>query len=235
MSTYAELQTAITDVSKNKYIVTDSSITIASRINTAVTEIAGGVRMPSGEISPPLPYLFDTDTIATTANAYADLPDTYHRNLFYVSDSSGFKIEPVRGGNYYSFMLFLKQATKKDLSASGPVSIVCVKGDKLYYQAIPSVSTNLSVMFYRKPVDMTLDSDTPDGIPEHLQLRLIKHRVGYNLANDMVDGTERMIQYHEKEFYKAMQDLIDFVGYPDAEPEYYGNDMGFIDYGVCDR
>ena len=77
---------------------------------------------------------------------------------------------PVRGGNYYNFMLFMNQATKKDLSSSGDVDIVCVKGSRLYYQSIPSASVNLTVMFYRKPVDMALVTDTPDGIPSQFNL-----------------------------------------------------------------
>jgi len=65
-------------------------------------------------------------------------------------------------------------------------------------------------------------------------MRLIKHRVGFQLANEMVDGTERMIQYHEAEFYKAMQDLVDHIGYHDAGPEYYGSGSDFVDLGICD-
>ena len=88
MPTLEELITEITDISKNKYIQTASDITLTSRINASVNDIAAGIRLPDGRTSPPLPDLFETDTIATTVHAYADLPSTYQRNLFYVSDSA---------------------------------------------------------------------------------------------------------------------------------------------------
>ena len=235
MATYTDLSTAIMDISKNKYIQTASSVSLLSRINQAVAEIAGGIRMPNGEMSPPLPALFKSDTVATTAYPYVTMPATYQRALIYVVDPNGLQIKPPTGGNYYSWTLFMDRVIKKDLSSVGEVDLVCVKGSVLYYQSIPSVSVNLSVVFYRKPVAMAGGgTETPDGIPEHLQMRLIKHRVGFQLANEMVDGTERMIQYHEAEFYKAMQDLVDHIGYHDAGPEYYGSGSDFVDLGICD-
>jgi len=233
MATLLELQTAILDISKNHYIQTESSVLLIARINEAVTTIAGGIRMPNGAISPPLPDLYESAVVATTVNAYASLPATYQRNVFYVADSSGDRILPPRNGSYYSFMQFLNNASKKDLSSTGSVYDVCVKGSKLYYQAIPSVSENLTVMFYRKPVDMALNTDTPDGIPSHLQTRLIKHYVGEQLAQEMVDGTQAMAAYHKTMFYTAMQDLVDFIGI-DAEPVYYSSNSDFYDLGVCD-
>lgn len=233
MATLLELQTAILDISKNHYIQTESSIALSIRINEAVTTIAGGIRMPDGIISPPLPDLYQSAAVATTVNAYASLPATYQRNVFYIADSSGDRLLPPRGGGYYSFMQFLNNAVKKDLSSSGAVSDVCVKGSKLYYQGIPGVSVNLTVMFYRKPVDMALNTDVPDGIPSHLQTRLIKHYVGEQLAYEMVDGTGEMAAYHKTMFYTAMQDLIDFIGI-DAEPVYYNSNSDIIDLGVCD-
>ena len=234
MATLLELQTAILDISKNHYIQTESDVVLSSRINNAVNDIAGGIRMPNGEISPPLPDLYKSAIVATSLTLpYVALPIDYMRNLFCVIDNSGNKIEPPRGGNYYSFMLFLKSIGSLDLSEKGSVYRACVKGSKLYYQGIPSVSVNLTVLYYRKPVAMSLETETPDGIPEHLQIRLIKHYVGHQLAREMVDGTDKMAAYHESEFYKAMIDLTDFIGITEAAPEYYGSD-GLEDAGACD-
>ena len=235
MATLLELQTAILDISKNHYIQTESDVVLSSRINNAVNDIAGGIRMPNGEISPPLPDLYKSDTVATSLTLpYAALPADYMRNLFCAIDNSGNKIRPPRGGNYYSFMLFLKSISSLDLSEKGAVYRACVKGSKLYYQGIPSVSVNLAVLYYRKPVAMSLETDIPDGIPDHLQTRLIKHYVGHQLAREMVDGTDRIATYHESEFYKAMIDLTDFIGITEAAPEYYGSGESYEDYGRCD-
>lgn len=236
MATNLEIQTAILDVSKNHFIQTSSDISLQSRINTAVTEIAGGIRLPNGEITSPLPDLYSSGTVATATDAaYESLPDTYQRNVFYIADDSGDRILPPNGGDYNSFGLFLDKIQEKDLSESGIIYHVAVKGTNLYYQGIPTASEDLTVHFYRKPVDMSENTDTPDGIPAQFQLRLVKHYVCRQLANEMVDGTERMVNYHDIEFYKAAIDLQDFIGDLDAEPVYYsgGND-NFVDAGICD-
>lgn len=195
-----------------------------SRINNAVSMIAGGVRMPDG-ISPPLPDLYSSAVVETTTNAYADLPATYQRHVFYIVNPNSEKIAPPQGGDYYSFLLFLKQATKKDLSSTGTVTEVAVKGTKLYYQGIPAAAADLTVNFYRKPVDMLADDSTPDGIPDHLQRRLIVNYVVKEIYGEAVKRdktTHDKLNYHATEFFSAMQDLIDFIG-ADDEPMYIGS------------
>ena len=235
MATLLQLQTAILDISKNHYIQTDSDVDLTDRINAAVTAIAAGIRMPNGQISPPLPDLFTILTVATATDAaYKTLGATYQRGVFQVIDSIGDKIAPPSGGNYYSFNLFLNRLQKKDMTENGSIYICAVKGTNLYYQGIPSVSEDLTVYAYRKPVDMSGSSDTPDGIPDQFQTKLIKHYVGWELANEMVDGLADKQTYHQNEFYKVMDELIDFIG-EDSEPEYYHSEYdGVNDLGVCD-
>jgi len=224
MATLAQLTSAIDSV-----IQDDSYSDFTDRINDAVNNIAGGIRMPDGGTSPPLPDLFTTATISTTVNAYADLPTDYQRGVFFVVDSSGDRINPVDGGNYYSFMLFLNGCYKKDLTETGQVTRTCVRGRKLYYQGIPSAAADLMVMYYKTPTAMINEGNEPEGIPEHLQKRLIKHYVCKEIFGEgLEDGAEARgvgTKYHEGKFYDAMIDLIDFVGI-DAEPEYYASNDG---------
>jgi hypothetical protein len=210
---------------------------IVTRINNAVKAIAGGIRMPDGQISPPLPDLYDMDTVDTsTSYPYVALPDDYQRHVFMVSDSNGNELYPPRGGDHYSFALFLRQANKKDLTQAGSVDRVCVKGTKLYYQGIPSSSKTLTVHFYRLPVDMSDDADTVDGLPDHLAQRLIDHYVSKEIFGAYIeDGDNNMavgFKYHSSRFYEAMTDLMDHIGI-DAIPQYYGEGSG-IDLGICD-
>jgi len=235
MSTRLSIRTSISTAIQNLAYL-DAALDIL--INDCITSIAGGIRMPNGMISPPLPDLYSSATVATATDAaYKTLGATYQRNVFYVADDSGDRILPPGGGTYYDFILFLNACQEKDLTESGEIYRVAVKGSNLYYQGIPTASEDLTVHFYRLPVDLSTDVGVPDGIPEHLQLRLIKHYVckdifGENIKNDP-SGTGRAA-YHETEFYKAMQDLIDFIGI-DAEPVYYrGGDSGDVDAGVCD-
>lgn len=222
-------------------VIQDSSYTDAilkTRINEAVENIAAGVRMPDGQISPPLPDLYDMDTVVTsTTLPYKALPTDYQRNVFMVADSNGNQIHPPRGGDYYSFGLFLKQSSHKALDQGGSVSMVCVKGTKLYYQGVPSASETLTVHFYRAPTAMALDADDPEGIPSHLQTRLIKHLVCREILGEGIEDGDNSLgtgyRYHTEKFFSAMVDLLDFIGIVDAVPEYYGSGMGG-DLAVCD-
>ena len=222
MATLGTLTAAIESVVQD-----DSYGDLTARINDAVDHITGGIRMPDGTVSPPMPELYTSDTVSTTANAYADLPDNYQRKVFYVVDSSGDRVRPPSGGDYYSFMVFLNHCYKRDLTETGPVSKVCVRGKKLYYQGIPTAATDFTVMYYRASTAMVDTGDEPDGIPAHLQMKLIKHYVCKEIFGEgLEDGAEAHgtgYKYHTDRFYEAMIDLADFIGI-DAEPEYYGSD-----------
>ena len=232
--------TTLTDLtSKISNIIQDSSVTdITSRINGCISMIAGGVRLPNGQISPPLPELYSTDTVTTATDAaYVSLPATYQRNVFMIADDSGDRLYPPSGGDYYSFMLFLNRLSEKDLSETGSIYRVVIKGRNIYYQGIPTAEEDLTLHFYRKPVDITDGDEEPDGIPDHLQERLIKHYVCGNVFGEAIeDGmtSQKMgYEYHMSRFYEAMTDLVDFIGI-DEEASYYGSDLGFVDRGVCD-
>jgi hypothetical protein len=213
----------------------DSNLT--AKINNAINAIAAGIRMPNGQISPPLPELYTYGVVNTsTLTPFVPLPINYHRGVFNVYDSSNYRIAPPAGGSYYAFNLFLRQIQNMALAESGSIYRVAVKGSKLYYQGIPTASTTLGVHYYRKPVDLSLDGDVPDGVPGHLQTSLIKHYVLKEIFGEAIeDGQDNRgiaTKYHTGKFYEAMTDLVDFIGI-DAAPEYYGAD-DVIDYGACD-
>lgn len=227
------LQTLLNTI---KGVINDSSYKepqLIERINDVVNEIAAGIRMPDGQVSPPLPDLMETDTVSTATDAaYVSLPSDYQRALFLVLDSSGDRIVPPSGGDYYSFMLFLRSIQEKDLSEAGRVYRVCVKGSRLYYQGIPSSSTDLTVYFYRQPTAMSVMTDIPDGLPAHLAKKLIKHGVCKEIYGEgLEDGEDNQgvgFKYHSGRFIEAMTDLIDFIGI-DAEPQYYAANFGYMD------
>lgn len=234
MANLGQLNTAI------RVITHDKSISdIPDRINEAVSMISGGVRMPDGQVTPPLPELYEISTVETTVNAYADLPDTYQRKIVMVIDSSGDEILPVNGGDLYAFKLFINSISEKNLSETGSIYRACVKGKKLYYQGIPSDAETLTLHFYRLPVDMADNDDTPDGLPTHLSKRLIVHYVCAQIYGEMIESGEDTPNmghdYHLGKFYTAMTDLLDFIGDTDSEPLYMaGGTSFFADGGVCD-
>ena len=235
MATLAEL---LTDIST---IIQDSSYTttiLTSRINAAVKHIAGGIRMPDGtsyhgQFSPPLPDLMSVGTVTTSADAaYVSLPDDYQRAVFYVADSKGDRIGPVQGGNYYDFTLFLNRVMQKDLSESGSIYAVCVRGNKLYYQG--KSAEDLTVHYYKKPEVMEAagegeSSPEPEGLPEHLAGKLVKHYVCREIFGEGIEDGEDSVgkgySYHTARFYEAMTELIDFIGI-DGEPLYFAAGTG---------
>lgn len=202
--------------------------TIIDKINQAVTSIAGGILMPDKSISPPLPDLADYDTVTTSLTlAYVSLPSDYQRNVFLVCDSSGNEIYPCSGGDYYAYNLFLKGLVDKRMTEAGSVYRVAVKGTKLYYQGIPAAAETIGLHFYRKPTNMALNTDTPDGIPPHLQLRLIKHKACADIFGEQIeDGQDNVgvgYKFHSGKFMEAMLELVEFIGV-DAESQFYGED-----------
>lgn len=232
MATLASLTAVIEEV------IDDDSIEITNKINDSISMISAGIRMPDGIISPPLPELYTSDTVPTTVNAYADLPANYQRNVFYIADSSGDRILPPAGGTYYDFMLFLNNIQKKDLSETGSVYRVCVRGKKLYYQGIPSASEDLTIHYYKKPTVLVQGTNEVNGIPDHLQTRLIKHDVCRNIFGTLLEDGENSnkmgYDHHTAKFYEAMIDLVDFIGI-DAEPIYMaGGNSDFTDGAICD-
>lgn len=226
MATLTQLTASIQSI-----IQDDSYTDLTDRINDAISNIAGGIRMPDGQTSSPLADLYVCDTIDTDSGSSVSLFDNYQRNVFNVIDSSGEKIYPPKGGDYYSFMLFLNQCYKKDLTETGSVTDVCVKGRTLVYQGIPSSPETLTVMYYKKPTTLVSGDDEPTEIPDHLQTRLIKHYVCMEIFGEgLEDGAESRkvgTTYHTQKFFEAMTDLIDYNGM-DAEPQFYND--GVIGY-----
>jgi hypothetical protein len=229
-----DLINSIQEILQDRTTYTDEIL--KGKINTVVNKIAAGIRMPDKQVSPPLPDLYKYQTISTTLLAYVALPVDYQRKLFQVHDSSGYRISCPRGGDYYSFNRFMRQISNLTLTETGDVYIVCVKGLNLYYQGIPATAKVLGLHYYRKPVAMTADTDEPDGLPEHLQVDLIKHGVIKEIFGEAIedgqDNTGIGTKYHTAKFYEAMTDLIDYIGI-DSGPIYYGNDE-VQDAGACD-
>lgn len=224
MATLLEIRNAIKKKLVDTYFYPDSDINLL--INNALQSISGGVIMPDGEISPPLPDLYTSENLTTsTTYPYVDLPDDYQRNVFYVSDNVDYKIHPVNGGDYYSFTLFMNQAIKKDLSLAGIVTTVAIKGNKIFYQGIPAAPSRLTVQYYRAPDTLTADGDVPEGIPVHLASPILMHYVLKEIFGDSIEDGEnsesRGYQHHTKKFYEYMTTMIRFNG-TDDEPVYYG-------------
>jgi len=181
-------------------------------INQGVYEIAGG--MPSlmdgidnplpNSLTPPLPNLFTIDTVATsTSDAYVNMPTNFHRDLQFVSSSTGSEIDIAE-----SFIEFAEIYPL--LNKSGKISEVIEHGRRLYYQGIPTSSETVTLHYYRKPVNMVNDADTPDGLPEHLQESLLVNfgawKAYERLEDDKDDEMKNTLKY-KRFFLESMRTL----------------------------
>jgi len=210
---------------------------LVPKINTSLQSIAAGVRMPNGEVSPPLPDLYAFGTVNTSITLpYVSLPADYQRNADKFYDSSFYQLASPRGGGYYAFNRFLGQISNKSLAETGSIYLVAVKGTRIYYQGIPAASTVIGLHYYRKPATLALDGDIPEGLPDHLAEDLLKHAVCMKVYGEIEDGQFNRgigVQQHTAQFFSLMVNLCDFIGPADASPQYYG-DGGYVDAGVCD-
>lgn len=188
MATFEEL------IARTDLLVDDDSLTdsLGSFINQGVYEIAGG--MPSlldgitnplpNVLTPPLPELLTIDTVNTSiTKPYVDMPADFHRDLQFVTSSSGSEIDIAN-----SFIEFVE--TYPLLNKSGRIAEVIEQGKKLYYQGIPSSSESITLHYYRKPIEMVNDDDVPDGIPEHLHYSLLVNFAAWKAYEHIEDGND---------------------------------------------
>lgn len=217
-------------------IVQDSSfgdLAIKSFLNEGVQKIAGGVLLPDGRTTPPLPELKSSAQVETsTSAAYIPLPsesgNTYHRGLFFVSSEDNDREVKI----FDSWIKFLTRYRFIDSAVeniAGDVMSCCVRGSRLYYQRVPSTAETLNLHFYRRPVDMSAMNDQPDGIPLHLHYDLLASyaaRELYDLIEDGVDGKKTNTNRHENRFTAACYELLRFVGPEDGRALTFEDEYG---------
>jgi len=172
-------------ISKVALIIQDNAFTediIGEYLNQAQTEIAGGMQSALGNwITPPLPNLLTIGTVTTdTTDAYIDMPTNFQRTLQFAASSKGYELNIAE-----SFISFSE--TYPLLNQSGRISEVITVGNVLYYQGIPTEEEEITLHYYRKPVDMVVDSDQPDGIPLPLQVELLKNHAVWKIFDLIED------------------------------------------------
>lgn len=191
-----------------------------SYINKGLKEIAGAVLLPK---------LLETDTTVdtTVGAAYSSMPTTFMRNLHYCySDTNNRKIRI-----YDDVRLLYREFSQLDLG--GSVVGVARRGDRLYYQRIPSTAETLRIHFYKYPTTITLGTETPDCLPEFLVRPLLVNYVAKELFSTIelgMTGPKVDTEYHEVKFMQAMSQLREYVGPEPREPQYINDDVRLESY-----
>jgi len=207
--------------------ITDSSYSqpmILGRLNKGMRRVAAMVD---------LPLLKSSATVQTsTSNPYIALPsddnNAFHvgkeKGLFFVASQDQDKEIPIMT----SWIKFLQKYP--ELDEAYDVYDVCVRGDRLYYQGIPTTAESLDLHFHRKPVVMRDNKDGgPDGIPDFLQEDLLVNFAAWDIFKEIeqdISGASPETDKHLALFGGAIAELKSFIGEPDARPIHYEWDEG---------
>lgn len=184
------------------------------------TVAAGTITLQSGD-SLTAETAGESVTIRTPCVA---LPSDYNRGLAFVSSVS----QDKRITLYSSFHKLLRKYPL--LNETGDVSILAIKGNYLYYQPIPGSGEALALHYFRDATAMSAAGSSPDGIPSHLQERLLVNYAAKEilaLIEEAVKGKTLRAEKFEEKFQRAMADLVAFIGPEDIEPIYYDDDSGY--------
>lgn len=218
------MPTGIELVARMRVIVQDESwrtSDLLGYLNEAAQAVAGGIELPDGTQSLPLPDLAISTDVDTDINeVYIALPtgagEAYQRNLFFVTSA----LQERRIMVHNSHVMFLKQYPVLDVV--GDVTDVSVHGQRLYYQGKPASAETLTLHYHRKPSAIASDSTVPVGVPEHLQYQVLCNYAAMlifkRIEDGQDDGSPNTVRV-KGAFYEGMMSLQRIChNHIDAEP-----------------
>ena len=196
---------------------TDNMIT--AYLNQGLKIVATGVMInETSRLTPPLPDLYTTVTLAATAigAGMVDMPTNFDRRLEMVvnADGDAISLDP-------SFKRFLIKNPKK---ATGAVSSCCQHGGNFLYRDIPSVSEELILHYYSVPPTLTTGTDEPTCLPEILHKPVI---VGYacvqifNQIEDGIEGKKVNAEFWLNEFRQGLFNNLSLISSDESLPDFY--------------
>ena len=158
-------------------VLSDTSFasSLSNWINDSIGQIIDDANVPGFK------EMLTVNTVVS--QAYTTLGATCDGRILYVGSATA----ELSGG-----LVTLEHLLKMypSMSEAGDVEYIAVEGNTMYYQGIPTVATPLTILHRRKPVVMVEDTDTPEGIPEHLHLAVIVPRVAMRGFDRIEDGCE---------------------------------------------
>lgn len=184
---------------------------IKDMVNRAVEGIAGGgIRGYSVPPLQPLPLLETVFSVSTVPGLNSvSMPEGYQRD-------GARQVWDIQGGflTRYEDLIKFRSDNVKDFGKVGNVKFYCLSGRTFHYSPSPSVASVLSVTGYRYPQKMDNDTDTPDGIPPHLQYELLVNYPAFHFWNYKDQDQDRSLHNigkHKMLFYEALDNLDIFL------------------------
>lgn len=170
-----------------------------------------------------VPDLEQVDTVDTsTSTNVVALPSDYLKGLHRCTYSN----TPVK---VYDNRRMLDRLLSS-FDATGNVVGVAVWGRNLYYQKIPSESTELTLHYIMIPDTLVAGGNFPAWLPSGMAFKLLGHYALFKINEGVEDGieTEKVnTRYHEKEYEKALNDLFLHFGPEPKEQRGFGDELRF--------
>lgn len=163
-------------------------------LNDAVLELAADFELPKLKLK-------EATTLTVTETDWLyDLPATYHKKLFKVRDSNGDKV------SIFKDIDVIDDEDYDHDDTGDHVTMVAFEDSKI--AIYPKAAEDLPLWFYRLPVDMSVDGDTPDGIPAAYHERVLLAKViikNFRLLMDMaVDMPHKSLDYWQKRYQEGL-------------------------------
>lgn len=130
-----------------------------------------------GEIC--LPNLETSGTVtATSSQAYASLPSDFQKKIVSVFNEGNRRWCTLHESVDMLRRYFI------GLDNSGTVTDCARSGSNLYYQSMEN--TTLTVRYFKKPTTLTA-GDTPDFLPDHVQLPILRNYILFRMPTKYTD------------------------------------------------
>lgn len=100
-------------------------------------------------------------------------------------------------------------------TTNGAVKAVCIAGNVIWYQGIPTTPTDVLCILQADPPLISAGSAQIPVIPEFLQRKIVAHGVAgwlYDAIEDGVDGNKNNTTNSKSEFYRGIQEWKEFLG-----------------------
>lgn len=193
---------------------------IINYINQGLKIVATGVLLSRVELTPPLPELFNIDTVTTgdSGGGVVSMPSDFDRNLNMVVNESGesLSLDP-------SFKRFALRYPKV---GEGSVHTCSQHGKRLFYRDEPASPETLTLHYYRVPDLLVDEDDEPDCLPEILHKPvLIGHACVqiFNQIEDGMEGKKANAEFWMNEFRQGLFNNLSLIAGDEKLPQFYSD------------
>lgn len=202
-------------------IIQDSSYDLTGDLlpllNEGLEVVAARVRLPD---------LFTSAELDTAADGdyMVNMPDDFHAHFVQAYNK-------VSGRAVHVYKSHTQLTLKfPGLTEEGSVTHAALAGSRLYYQPAPQDPETLRVFYYEKPPQITFSGDpvvydpaTITCIPSAFHGKLLVNYICREIFGEIEDGLEgAKVNWntHNKLFEEGLEQLEEFVGIAQGEPEY---------------